>query len=156
MSNVLFDDVNFEHTDYDQWVSYGQSKTANVLFAVELERRLGASGVHAYAVHPGVIMTDLGRHMTAADMEMLVARAAEHGAELRTKTIPAGAATSVFAATAPELEGQGGIYLEDCGVAPVSDDESVEEGVRSYAVDPAAAQRLWSLSEELVGEVFSF
>lgn len=155
MSNVLFDDVNFDNTPYDQWVSYGQSKTANILFAVELERRLGARGVHAYAVHPGVIMTDLSRHMSEEDYQLLLQRAAERGAEMRYKTIPAGAATSVYAATAPELEGRGGIYLEDCGVAAINDNEKANEGVRSYALDADAASRLWSLSEELVGESFA-
>jgi NAD(P)-dependent dehydrogenase (short-subunit alcohol dehydrogenase family) len=154
MSPVVFDDVNFEHRPYQKWLSYGQSKTANVLFAVELERRLGARGVHAYAVHPGVIQTELSRYMGEEDWELIRSRAVAREGELRTKSVEAGAATSAYAATAPELEGLGGIYLEDCAIAEVDDTEDASGGVRSYAVDPEAARRLWSLSEEMVGEVF--
>jgi NAD(P)-dependent dehydrogenase (short-subunit alcohol dehydrogenase family) len=153
-SPVVFDDIGFERRPYDKWAAYGQSKTANVLFAVELERRLGARGVHAYAVHPGVIPTDLARHLEPADYTMMRERAAARGGELKLKSVAAGAATSVYAATAPELEGRGGVYLEDCRVAPVDDRESAGSGVRSYAVDPDAAKRLWSLSEEMVGRSF--
>ncbi len=153
MSPVVFDDIPFEHRAYEKWSAYGQSKTANVLFAVELERRLGPKTVHAYAVHPGVIPTDLSRHMVPEDFEFLQKRAPT--GNLRFKSVEAGAATSVFAATAPELEGRGGVYLEDCGVAEVNDAEDAVDGVRSYAVDSAAADRLWSLSEELVGQTFS-
>ena len=154
MSDVFFDDVNFEHTPYNQWLSYGQSKTANVLFAVELERRLGHKGVHAYAVHPGVIETELTRHMGEADYKLLQDRAAERKTPMQTKTVSAGAATSIYAATAPELDGRGGTYLEDCGIAPVSDDEKVAGGVRSYAIDPQAAERLWAISEKMLGQSF--
>lgn len=154
MSPVVFDDINFEHRPYHQWLSYGQSKTANVLFTVELERRLGARGVHALAVHPGVIQTELSRYMSEEDWELIRSRATARGGELKLKTVEAGAATSVYAATAPELEGRGGIYLEDCHIAEVDDAEDASGGVRSYAVDPEAAKRLWSLSEEMVGEVF--
>lgn len=148
-SPVRWDDLAFEKEPYDKWTAYGQSKTANVLFAVELERRLGDRGVHAYAVHPGVIATDLSRHMDREDFERIRQRS---GGRLQLKSVEAGAATSVWAATAPELEGRGGLYLEDCHVAAVDDDPEAREGVRSYAVDPDAAQRLWALSEELVGE----
>lgn len=127
------------------------SKTANVLFAVELDRRLAGQGVRAFAVHPGVVMTELSRHLVPEDLEELRSRAP--GGRLRMKSVEAGAATSVYAATAPELDGRGGLYLEDCHVADV-DDESTFEGVRSYAVDPDAARRLWARSEELVGQTF--
>lgn len=150
MAPVDFDDLDFTRRGYNKWAAYGQSKTANVLFAVGLDNRFGKRGVHAYAVHPGVIETELSRHMNDEDREMISARAAQIG-NWRLKTAAAGAATSVYAATAPELEGQGGIYLEDCGVAGI-DDESAERGVRSYALDQRAADRLWSVSEELVGE----
>ncbi len=150
-SDVDFEDVGFERRDYEKWQAYGQSKTANILFAVELERRLGGRGVHANAVHPGVIMTELSRHMEPADYERVRSRA---GGKLVLKSVEAGAATQVYAATAPELEGRGGLYLEDCGVAEVSDAQGASPGVRSYAVDPEAARRLWDLSEELVGERF--
>ena len=154
MSPVVFDDVNFEDRPYHKWLSYGQSKTANVLFAVELERRLGSRGVHACAVHPGVIQTELSRYMGEEDWELIRSRAVAREGELRTKSVEAGAATSVYAATAPELEGRGGLYLEDCAIAEVDDSENASGGVRSFAVDPDSAKRLWSLSEEMVGQVF--
>jgi len=150
-SPVRFDDLAFEKEPYDKWSAYGQSKTANVLFAVELERRLGGRGVHANALHPGVILTDLGRHMQKEDFEHIRQRS---GGALQLKSVEAGAATSVYAATAPELEGRGGLYLEDCHVAAVNDDPEAREGVRSYAVDAEAAKRLWATSEELVGQTF--
>lgn len=161
ISDVHWDDPNFRSHDYEKWTSYGQSKTANVLFSVELERRLGGKGVHAWAVHPGMIMTDLGRHLTADDVAMLQAMAKPRG-EKRDgapsggggsggmrgfKTIPQGAATSVWAATAPELEGRGGGYLADCTEATKP---------KPWALDPAAAQRLWAMSEQMVGETFAF
>ncbi len=155
-SPVLFDDIAFENHPYDKWEAYGQSKTANILFARELDRRLKDRGVRANAIHPGVIMTDLSRHMAEQDFTDLRERAAARGAELTIKPVEAGAATQVYAATAPELEGQGGVYLEDCHIAPVDDRELTNEGVRSYALDSEAAQRLWDLSEGFVGERFDF
>ncbi len=154
MSPVDFEDPNFEKREYNKWVSYGQSKTANVLFAVALEKRLANKGVHAYAVHPGVIETELSRHMDEEDRALIGQRAAQVG-NWFVKSTPQGAATSVFAATAPELEGHGGVYLEDCHVAE-REDESMAHGVRSYALDEAAAEKLWALSEELVGQTFDF
>lgn len=148
---VDFDDIHFEKRSYNKWGSYGQSKTANILHVVELERRLGQRGVHAYAVHPGVIETELSRHMDQADFDMLVSRA---GGNLKTKSVAAGAATSVYAATAPELERRGGLYLHDCQVAEVNDDPSVLDCVRSYALDPKVAKKLWAISEKMVGETF--
>lgn len=152
ISDVLFDDPNFERTEYDKFVSYGQSKTANILFSVELDRRLRERGVRAYAVHPGAIPTELGRHMQRADVEQLMA-SRPGGAKMQLKQVPAGAATSCYAASSPDLADRGGIYLEDCGVAEVRD-ENAMTGVRSYALDPESAVRLWSLSEALVGERF--
>jgi NAD(P)-dependent dehydrogenase (short-subunit alcohol dehydrogenase family) len=149
-SPVVFDDWNYNTRSYDKWVAYGQSKTANVLFAVELDRRLAEHGVRAVAVHPGVIMTDLARHLGPDDFAAVQQRSPD---ELVFKTVPAGAATSVYAATAPELDGQGGCYLEDCHVAPI-DDTSTSQGVRSFALDPVAAQRLWAISEEAVAAHF--
>ncbi|HKJ25766.1 MAG TPA: oxidoreductase [Myxococcota bacterium] len=150
-SPVRFDDLAFEKQPYDKWLAYGQSKTANVLFAVELERRLGGRGVHANAIHPGVIMTELSRHMQQEDYEHIRQRS---GGQLKLKPVEAGAATQVYAATAPELEGRGGLYLEDCHVAEVDDAPEALQGVRSYALDPEAAKRLWTVSEELVGQRF--
>ena len=151
-SPVVFEDINFEQRDYNKWAAYGQSKSANILHAVELERRLGPQGVHAYAVHPGAIQTELSRHMDEADWEMMRSRAAS--GEMKLKTIPAGAATSVYAATAPELEGRGGFCLYDCQIAEVNDDGSILDSARSYALDPEAAKRLWVISEEMVGQSF--
>lgn len=150
-SPVVFDDLHFERRPYDKWLAYGQSKTANVLFAVELERRLGSAGVHAYAVHPGVTSTDMGRHLGPEDFKQL--RAQMPPGALRSRSVQAGAATAVYAATAPELAGRGGVYLEGCHVAEIKDGDGVE-GVRSYALDPVAAQRLWTVSEGMVGEHF--
>lgn len=147
---VNLDDPQFERREYDPWVSYGHSKTANVLFTVGLEARLAGRGIHAYAVHPGGIQTNLGRHMTEEMVAALMARVTSSNSGFAWKTIPQGAATSCWAATAPEIEGKGGIYCEDCHVAEV-DDVSTTSGVRSYALDPATADALWALSEELTG-----
>jgi NAD(P)-dependent dehydrogenase (short-subunit alcohol dehydrogenase family) len=146
------DDPNYEQRDYNKWVAYGESKTANVLFTVGLEQRFGKQGVHALAVHPGVIMTELSRHMDEADFELLQSRGGPDGLQL--KSVEQGAATSVWAATAAELEGRGGLYLEDCHVAgPAAPGQG--DGVEAYATDPALADRLWEITESLVGETFS-
>ncbi len=150
ISPVVFDDVHFEHRPYDKWLSYGQAKTANVLFAVGLERRLGARGVHALAVHPGAIVTELGRHLQAEDIQYLQTRSRG----MQFKSVEQGAATSCFAATAPELEGRGGVYLEDCHLAAIDDAPDALEGVKSYALDAENAERLWQLSERLIGTKF--
>jgi NAD(P)-dependent dehydrogenase (short-subunit alcohol dehydrogenase family) len=151
---VNLEDPNFDNREYDKWASYGQAKTANVLFSVGLEKRFGDKGIHAYAVHPGGIQTNLGRHLTEEDIAALMARVTTNDEEFAWKTIPQGAATTCWAATAPELEGKGGLYCEDCHVAE-NDDQSSDGGVRSYAIDPATADRLWTLSEEMTGESFS-
>ena len=142
------DDPNFERRAYDPWTAYGQSKTANILHAVELERRLAGAAIHAYALHPGVIQTELMRHLDAEAQAGLMQRIQSGG--LRLKSTAAGAATQVYAATAPELAERGGVYLEDCAIAEV-EDERFDAGVRSYALDPAIAEQLWALSEQLVG-----
>ncbi|WP_285711394.1 SDR family NAD(P)-dependent oxidoreductase [Erythrobacter oryzae] len=147
---VDFDDPFFERRAYDPWIAYGHSKTANVLFSVGLEQRYAVLGIHAYAVHPGGIQTNLGRHMTPEMMEALMARVTSRDTGFQWKTIPQGAATSCWAATALELEGKGGVYCEDCHVAEV-DDESSTHGVRSYALNTSYADRLWAMSEELTG-----
>lgn len=148
----ISDDPHFEQHPYEKFEAYGQSKTANVLFSLELDRRLRDAGVRAFAVHPGVIMTELARHMTQEDIEGLQSRSP--GRRLSFKSVGAGAATSTWAATAPELSGQGGIYLEDCGIAEVNESPDGASGVHPGALDPDAAARLWSLSEELLGERF--
>jgi NAD(P)-dependent dehydrogenase (short-subunit alcohol dehydrogenase family) len=151
ISAVVFDDIHYERRDYEPWSSYGQSKTANVLFAAELDRRERAAGVRAHSVHPGMIHTDLGRHLTPEAIRAIIERATEGGAEV-PKTVEQGAATSVWAATAPELEGQGGLYLADCGI-PAAPEEG-GKGAAAHARDAAAAARLWAVSEETLGVSF--
>ncbi len=146
-ANFNFDDPAYYDRDYDKWQAYGESKTANILFTVALDKRLRDRGVRALAVHPGVIMTKLSRHMQQADYEALMSRTPP-GEELVFKSVEQGAATTVWAATSAELEGRGGIYLEDCHIARPAKQGSTG-GVEPYALDPAAAERLWALSEEL-------
>jgi NAD(P)-dependent dehydrogenase (short-subunit alcohol dehydrogenase family) len=152
-SPVIFDDIHFERRPYDKWSAYGQSKTANVLFAVELDRQLAARGVRANALHPGGIVTELGRHLTNDDIVELMSRAP--GGKMDWKTPEQGAATSTWGATAPELEGKGGLYLDDCQIASVRKSEDDASGYEAYARDEAAAKRLWTVSEEHVGEKFA-
>lgn len=147
LDQVHFDDPNYRSRDYEKWAAYGQSKTANILFAVALEKRLSGRGIHAYALHPGGIMTNLGRHMTDADRQWMMERIrrmnVESGQEPQGfKSIPQGAATTCWVATAGELEGRGGLYAEDCAIAAVDDDDP-RGSVRSYALDPDKAERLW-------------
>ncbi len=151
---VHLDDPNFENREYDPFLSYGHSKTANVLFSVGLEQRFADRGIHSYAVHPGGINTNLGRHMDAKMTEGLMANIAANDPNFQWKDEAQGAATSCWAATAEELEGKGGVYCEDCHVAEI-DDERKDGGVRSYALDPEAANRLWTLSEQMTGTAFS-
>jgi NAD(P)-dependent dehydrogenase (short-subunit alcohol dehydrogenase family) len=158
-ADVDLDDPNFERTAYDPWAGYGRSKTANVLFAVEFDRRHRGRGVRATAVHPGGIRTELGRHMTDAEMDGLVASInASHAAAglppFAFKSIPQGAATSVWAAAVADADAVGGRYCEDCHVAELQEGEGIRGGVRPYALDGAKAAALWAMSEELVGERF--
>ena len=147
MGDVDFDDPNWERRDYDKFVAYGASKTANVLHAVELDRRLRDNGVRALAVHPGIVATSLARHMSSDDFAALgtvktVERdPAARRVDVSREFVPPemGAATQVWAAVSDELDGQGGIYLSDCRVATAA----------SYAVDEARALALWDLSERL-------
>lgn len=146
-SDVDLDDPNFETTPYDAWAAYGRSKTANALFAVELDRRLAERGAHAYSVHPGGIITELGRHLTEETMAVL-SDSMSTGPAMEWKTVPQGAATSVWAATAPELVGNGGSYLEDCQIAERNDVPDSRGGIRSYAIDPDRAAALWEKTDE--------
>jgi NAD(P)-dependent dehydrogenase (short-subunit alcohol dehydrogenase family) len=152
-SPVVFDDIQFERRAYDKWSAYGQSKTANALFAVGLNARLKPRGIEAFSLHPGAIETDLSRHQSEEDRAR--SRAARESGLVRFKSVAAGAATEVYAATAPELEGKGGAYLADCQIAPISEQPTDMKGVRPYALDPAAAERLWTVSEEMVGQKFA-
>jgi NAD(P)-dependent dehydrogenase (short-subunit alcohol dehydrogenase family) len=159
VDDIHFDDIHFERREYDKWNSYGQSKTSNILFTRELDRRLQGEGIRSYAVHPGVIMTKLARHLTPEDIQELMARGSDSegtggGRAMTFKPVEAGAATTVYAATAPELEARGGLYLEDCDVAKVAESEQAPKGYAPYAFDDAAAVRLWQVSEEHVGDFF--
>jgi NAD(P)-dependent dehydrogenase (short-subunit alcohol dehydrogenase family) len=137
ISGVVFDDVHYERRDYDPWGAYGQSKTANVLFAAELDRRERLTGVRAHAVHPGMIHTDLGRHLTSEAIEQIVGLAVESGTE-SLKTLEQGAATSVWAATAPELDDQGGLYRADCCIQRIAVAAPGSGGVPLLASRPRA------------------
>ena len=142
-----FDDINFEHRPYDAAVAYGQSKTANALFAVEATRRWSADGITANAVHPGAIFeTNLSRHLDPAYIE----EPARSG-RLPPKTPQQGAATSVLVATSPLLEGIGGRYFEDGNEAGPPPGPTRPLGVAPYALDPEAAERLWEVSLRLLG-----
>ncbi|MEW2522986.1 SDR family NAD(P)-dependent oxidoreductase [Actinacidiphila alni] len=143
LSPVVLDDVDFRFRRYDPWLAYGQSKTANVLFAVEATRRWAADGITANAVMPGAIYTNLQRHTGGSGTvppELI-------------KTVEQGAATSVLVATSPLLDGVGGRYFADCNEAAVLDRRGAPlQGVARYALDPDAARRLWDLSERMVAE----
>jgi NAD(P)-dependent dehydrogenase (short-subunit alcohol dehydrogenase family) len=156
-SGVDFDDLHFENREYNPWTSYGQSKTANVLFAVELTRRYRDQGVTANAVMPGrIIETGLSRH-TDADiynqmppMSPAVVKDEEPAPTSPAKTIPQGVATTIWAVVAPELERLGGLYLEDCSIAKPWSEANPRRGVKDWAQDPVAAERLWELSAAAV------
>ncbi|MFF0186328.1 SDR family NAD(P)-dependent oxidoreductase [Streptomyces sp. NPDC005244] len=151
-SGIRWDDVNWR-TGYDKWEAYGQAKTANVLFAVELDRLGRDSGVRAFALHPGGILTPLQRHLPKEEM---VERGwiDENGEPLHPeafKTPQQGAATQVWAATSPRLDGLGGVYCEDCDIAEPAPADGSRTGVKPHATDPEQATRLWALSAELTG-----
>ena len=156
-SDIDLDDPGFEATEYDAFKAYGRSKTANILFALELDQRLRDRNIGAAALHPGGIMTELMRH-TSPELLARMAEQAKAGmdpakaAKSQVKTIPQGAATTVWAAFVAPADAIGGRYCEDCHVGEVED--VAYEGVRSYAVDPARAKALWAKSEEMVGERF--
>lgn len=159
LSDVDLDDPGFERTAYDRWIAYGRSKTANILFALEFDRRHRGRGIRAAAVHPGAIRTELGRHQTAEASDAHIAaineRQAAAGLPLfRYKSVPQGAATTLWAALVADPEAVGGRYCEDCHVAAVERREGVLGGVQPYALDPERARALWARSEELVGERF--
>jgi NAD(P)-dependent dehydrogenase (short-subunit alcohol dehydrogenase family) len=161
-AGVDFDDPHFERREYDPWVAYGQSKTANVLFALGADKRGAANGIRAFALHPGAIITDLVRHMSQDDLRALGAIDEEGRPVVDLargfKSVPQGAATSVWCATSRQLDGMGGVYCEDVEVSPILADAdnapgrvSSDVGVRPWAIDPVAVEHLWTLSETLTG-----
>ncbi|NRB37071.1 MAG: SDR family NAD(P)-dependent oxidoreductase [Pseudomonadales bacterium] len=168
-SDINFDDPNWLQRDYDKWGAYGAAKTANALFAVALNKRANIYGVTANAVHPGVIVTDLGRHLSAEDIAFLM-RGADQDVKpapsqnqdqaprgkLVMKAVESGAATSVWAATAAELEQMGGLYLEDCSVSKQVDVGNQERGYYDYALNEIRSERLWEVSESLLLESFAW
>ncbi|MET0747743.1 MAG: SDR family NAD(P)-dependent oxidoreductase [Rhizobium sp.] len=160
-ADVDLDDPNFELTAYDPWLAYGRSKTANILFAVEFDRRHRDRGIRATAVHPGGIRTELTRHLDDGTLEAMIDQinkdlAAEGRPPFSLKTVPQGAATSVWAGVVAEADAVGGHYCENCHVARVVEGtvSRISEGVRSYALDAERAKALWRKSEEMVGERF--
>src|SRR5579872_4282439 len=162
-SDVDLDDPNFERTPYEPFVAYGRSKTANILFAVAFDNRHKAQGVRAAAVHPGGIQTELGRHLNPSQIQLLVEqinqqKAAAGEPPFQWKTIPQGAATSVWAAVVASADEIGGRYCENCHVGRIVADNvtisAISEGVRAYALDPKNAEALWKKSEQMVGESF--
>jgi NAD(P)-dependent dehydrogenase (short-subunit alcohol dehydrogenase family) len=151
-SGIRWDDVQFQD-GYDKWQAYGQAKTANALFAVQLDKLGQSAGVRAFSVHPGGIMTPLQRHIPKEEMVGL--GWVDENGNPRTesfKTAEQGAATQTWCATSPQLEGMGGVYCEDCEIAEVvAEDSESASGVRDYATDVEQAARLWTLSAELTG-----
>jgi len=165
-SQVVFDDPNFEHRAYNPWTAYGQSKTANILFAVALDARARAEGISAFSLHPGgIVETGLGKYVSREQLRT-AGVIDEHGKPIidparQLKTVEQGAATIVWCASNPRLDGSGGVYCENCDVAPIMlEDPGATtmadvrwlHGVRPYAIDPAAAERLWGLSERLLSQ----
>ncbi len=161
-SDVDLKDPGFAHTEYAPFVAYGRSKTANILFAVEFDRRHKAQGVRATAVHPGGIQTELGRYMTD-EMRAAMMKSVEEAnkaagktmAEFSWKSIPQGAATSIWAGFVAPADAVGGHYCEDCHVAEISTQPGLRGGVQPYALDANNAKALWAKSEEMVGERFA-
>jgi NAD(P)-dependent dehydrogenase (short-subunit alcohol dehydrogenase family) len=162
-SNVDLEDPGFQRTPYEPFVAYGRSKTANILFAVGFDERGRERGVRASAVHPGGIQTELGRHLNQDQLQSMVEQmnkqlAAEGKAPFQWKTIPQGAATSVWAGVVAPADEVGGKYCENCHVGHVVADDviisAISEGVRGYALDSSNAAALWKKSEDMVGESF--
>lgn len=151
MGGIDFGDPNFRQREYHKWQAYGQAKSANALFALALNNRGEKLGIKSWSLHPGAINTDLGRHLLDEDMALL-AEVEESG--LTWKSIPQGAATQVWAAISPELAEDGGRYLEDCAIARPFTPDRPMQGYMPHIADPEAAERLWRLSEQLVGESF--
>ncbi len=152
---VDFDDIGFDRREYNKWKAYGQAKSANALFAVHLDALGAPHGMRAFAVHPGGIVTPLQRHLTMEEQVAMGWIDAEGNVNERFKSVEQGAATSVWCATSPLLAGKGGVYCEDCDVAARwTDGMDPNSGVRDHAIDPAAAAKLWDVSEHMTGVAF--
>jgi NAD(P)-dependent dehydrogenase (short-subunit alcohol dehydrogenase family) len=152
ITGIRWDDMQFERDPYDKWQAYGQSKTANSLFALQLDQLGQDQGIRAFAVHPGGIMTPLQRHLSREEMQASGWIDEDGKVLVEFKTPEQGAATTVWAATSPQLEGMGGVYCADCDIADVV--ESIQPGgggVMAHAVDPDQAARLWEVSANLTG-----
>ncbi len=155
ITDIRWDDIHFTKGPYEKWAAYGQSKTANALFAVGLDARERANGIRAFAVHPGGIMTPLQRHLKKE--EMIASGWIDESGEVSAaakpffKTAEQGAATAVWAATAASLDGKGGLYCEDCEVAELAGEtEPRHRTVKAYAVNPESAARLWRVTETML------
>jgi NAD(P)-dependent dehydrogenase (short-subunit alcohol dehydrogenase family) len=162
-ADVDLEDPSFDHTPYEEWAAYGRSKTANILFSVEFDRRHRGDGVRATAVHPGAIKTELSRYMTPEVTQKMIDQinASNTGSSqpaFQYKTLPQGAATSVWAGVVAQADAIGGRYCEDCHVAEIVEGTtgilSLRGGVRAYALDADRAKALWAKSEAMVGETF--
>ena len=155
-ADIDLDDPNWSHGGYEPFVAYGRSKSANILTAIALDRRLKGRGIRATALQPGGIRTELLRHTTPEMLQQMAAASAAQnasGAPPFVKSVEQGAATSLWAGFVASADAVGGRYCEDCHVAEIA--ESGGEGVRPYALDPESAERLWALSETMVGERFA-
>lgn len=152
LTGIRWDDIHFSQEPYDRWLAYGQSKTANVLFALQLSTWGRDRGIRAYSLHPGAILTPLQRHVPRAEQIALGWINEDGRAPAGFKTPPQGAATAAWAATAPVLGSHAGVYCEDCDIAPVADtDNMLDGGVKPWAIDPGEAERLWHHSAEATG-----
>ena len=154
LNGLDLDDPNFARRDYDKWLAYGQAKSANALFALQLDKLGAPHGVRAFAVHPGGIMTPLQRHLSTEEQVAMGWIDAEGNVSGRFKTEEQGASTTVWAATSPLLDGKGGVYLENCEVAVPAGKDTPMGGVQPHVRDEALAERLWAKSEELTGVRF--
>ncbi|MEN3224292.1 SDR family NAD(P)-dependent oxidoreductase [Mycolicibacterium porcinum] len=144
LADIDLDDPNWRHREYDKFAAYGAAKTANILHAVALDQRLRDRGIRAFAVHPGMVATNLARHMSREDVVAVSGQARSHAIEVLTPE--QGAATQVWAATSPDLDGRGGLYLADC---------AVRSDAEPYATDPGRAEKLWEVSESLCAAAIS-
>jgi len=148
-------DPNFEHRDYDKWLAYGQAKSANALFALQLDKLGEPKGVRAFAVHPGGIATPLQRHLTMEEQRAMGWYDEEGNVNERFKSTEEGASTTVWAAISPLLEGMGGVYCENCNIGALADKETPPgSGVFPHIRDDALAEALWRKSEEMTGVAF--